>query len=97
MKRIKEAQKILEYRNTVNEADYKVGETVADETYSECYDLIGENLLFIFQNCETEKEYELANSVLEAICGEKIEKILEIVHERDKNNYEWSLIGADNG
>ena len=80
---------------SVYEADYKVGETVADETNSQCYDFIGERLLSIFQDCKTKEEYNLANEVLEAVCGNKIEKILETVHERDANHHRWSLMNFE--
>ena len=85
-------QKIRKYRETVFEADYKVGETVENEVSSESSDIIGENLLNIFLNCKTEEEFQIANAVLKAISSCEIETILDIVNERDGYGYVWPLL-----
>lgn len=69
----------------------KVGETVYDFIQMDdnfTYDM-GRGVLSVITDCETQHDLDVANNMLEAICGCNLDSILEKIKERDNSGYKW--------
>ena len=70
----------------------KFGETFYDAVQEEdntTYEM-SKGIISVFSSqCNTKKEFEIANAMLIAICGYSFETLVEKINERDKNNYLW--------
>lgn len=72
----------------------KLAETVLDaimEDDNSCYE-IARGIWRTFENCQTDREFEIAEQMLIAICGYSLESLIETLNKRDNNEYVWYTI-----
>lgn len=70
----------------------KFGETFYDATQTDdmSSSVMATGIISIFSTlCRTEKEFEIADEMLIAICGFSFENLVEQIKERDQDGYEW--------
>ena len=69
----------------------KLGETFFDAVMEDdnftCE--MARGIISTFSNCNSKKEFEVANNMLVAICGYSFETLVERIKERDEQNYIW--------
>lgn len=69
----------------------KLGEVLYDaiqEDDNYIYE-IARSVSLVFCRCKTDKEVEIADAMLIAICGYGIQTLISEIEERDANNYNW--------
>lgn len=69
----------------------KLGEMVLDavmEDDNSCYEM-AKGIFGTFENCQTDREFEIAEQMLIAICGYSLESLVEKIQERDREGYVW--------
>lgn len=79
--------------NEINHFSEKLGEVVYDEVFDgNPTTEIGKYVLLTFKQCETERDFKIANNMLCAVCGWNLDSIIEKIKERDKEDYFWESI-----
>ena len=80
----------------INEADEnfsdKLGELVLDQVMNDDVTEMGKHILKTLIQCQTEKEFEIANNMLVSVCGWGIPSLVEMIKMRDANGYCWESI-----
>ena len=69
----------------------KLGETFFDAIMEEdnsTYEM-ARSILRVLQGCETEEQYNIADSMVTAICGYCIDSLIDKIEERDADGYCW--------
>ena len=69
----------------------KLGETfygAVQEEDNTTYEM-AKGIIGVFSSCETQKDFDIANAMLIAICGRSFETLVEIIKERDNSRYCW--------
>jgi len=69
----------------------KLGETFVDaymEDSNSSYE-ISKSIIAVFDNCKTEREFEMADRMLIAVCGYSIESLIDQIKGRDASGYVW--------
>lgn len=70
----------------------KFGETFYDaiqEDDNTTYEM-AKGIISVFSSqCNTKKEYEIADAMLMAICGYSFETLVKRIKERDQNDFLW--------
>lgn len=79
------------YVDIINFRD-KLGETFFDavmEDDNTTYEM-AKGIISVFSSqCNTKKEFEVANSMLIAVCGYSFETLVARIKERDEQGYTW--------
>ena len=82
------------YEKNSFQIDYfgeKLGETIfnamTEDEFSSCD--LGCKIYKIFDQCETEKEFEIANAMVIAFCGYSMNALIEKIQQQDKEDYQW--------
>lgn len=73
----------------------KLGEQFCDffnEEDNNTYEM-GKSIISAIEKCETEREYEIADAMVIAVCGYSISSIIEKMLERDASGYVWESVG----
>lgn len=86
-----EALKILK---EIDDYSDKLGEIVYD-TFNEVDNFtsdVGKSIVSVFNGCETEREFKIANDMLIAICGWSLYSLIVKIKKRDEDNYFWESI-----
>jgi len=80
----------------INEADEnfsdKLGELVFDQVMSDDVTEMGKHILKTLIQCQTEKEFEIANNMLVSVCGWGISSLVDMIKMRDANGHCWESI-----
>jgi len=79
------------YSNIENFRD-KLGEVFYDEFMKDdnsTYE-ISKSIINTFGRCQTERDFEIADAMLIAVCGWSFETLLEKIKERDTNGFAWT-------
>lgn len=87
-------EKIIDRINKIDDFNDKIGEIVYDEINdagNSTYE-IGRSLSYLIRSCETERELDLVDRAVVAICGWSIDTLIDMIEERDKENYVWESI-----
>lgn len=69
----------------------KLGETFNDmymEDDNSTYE-VAKSIINVFDSCKTDRDFEMANRMLVAICGWSITSIINKIEERDTNGHLW--------
>ena len=69
----------------------KLGENFFDaimEDDNSTYEM-AHGIISAFNNCETEREFEIANDMLTGCCGYGFEMLVDRIKEQDKENHQW--------
>lgn len=69
----------------------KLGETFYDAVQEEdktTYE-VAKGIISVFSSCETQKDFDIANAMLTAICGWSFEALVERIKKRDNGGYCW--------
>ena len=69
----------------------KLGETFFDlfmEDDNFTYEM-AKGIISVFTNCNSKRDFEVANDMLAAVCGYTFESIVDEIKERDENNFKW--------
>lgn len=69
----------------------KLGETFFDAVMEEdnsSYEM-AKSIISTFDSCTTEKEFDVANQMLIAVCGYSFETLVERIKERDLQGFVW--------
>ena len=69
----------------------KLGETFFDALMEEdnyTYEM-AKGIIGVFDSCETEREEQIADRMLIAICGYSLETLISTIKTRDENGYMW--------
>lgn len=69
----------------------KLGETFFDavmEDDNTTYEMT-RGIIGTFGNCQTDREFEIADQMLSGICGYNFESLVERIKERDASGYAW--------
>ena len=84
--------------NAKNDIEFladKLGEIVFDEINADdnftCE--IGKQIIFTFNQCKTEKEFQVANDMLIAICGWSFDTVVDKIKKLDAEDFYWESIG----
>lgn len=78
------------YREIENFRD-KLGETFYDAVQEDdnyTYE-IAKSIIHVFNMCKTERDVEIADKMLIAICGYSIDTLLSRIEEREAIDYDW--------
>lgn len=70
----------------------KFGEMMYDkiDSSSNFSGIIGKYTIRAFSHCQTEREFQIADEVLTAICGWNFESLVELINKRDADpNFYW--------
>lgn len=69
----------------------KLGETFFDAFQEDntTYEMAKGIIRVFSETCSTEKEFDVADAMLTAVCGYTLSSLLEKIRERDKNDYPW--------
>lgn len=79
--------------NEINHFSEKIGEVVYDEVFDgNPTTEIGKYVVLTFKECETERDFKIANDMLCAITGWNLDSIIERIKERDDGGYYWESI-----
>lgn len=87
-----------EYLRIIEEIDNfddKLGETVHDEALNDPMwntSTFGYGIQRALSKCETKKEFELIDDILIAFCGWSFQTLVEMIRERDKDEYPWESV-----
>lgn len=78
--------------NEINNFTDKLGEVVYDainEEDNSSYEM-ARYIIRTFKDCKTEREFDIADQIVTAICGWNFETLLERINERDTDeDFEW--------
>lgn len=69
----------------------KLGEVFVDafmEDDNSSYE-ISKSVIAVFDNCKTDREFEVADHMLTAVCGYGIETLISKIEELDANGHVW--------
>lgn len=81
----------------IGELTEKLGEVALEAIMRE--DNFGVNIasgiISTFQLCNTQKEYDIADSMLAGICGYGIAEMLDCIRKRDRMGYSWESCKGD--
>lgn len=69
----------------------KLGEVFFDAVMEEdntTYEM-AKSIIAVFDSCETEEQFKIADGMLTAICGWKFETLVSQINERDEAGYTW--------
>ncbi len=53
---------------------------------------MAKSILQVFYKCETEKDFEIADGMLIAICGYSFETLLQKIKEKDEEGFQWEWL-----
>lgn len=72
----------------------KLGEIVYDEFVAEDNPTteIGKYIIIVFKECETERDFWIAEQMLIAICGWGFDSLVNMIKKRDEDGYFWESI-----
>ena len=69
----------------------KLGEMFLDffnEEDNSTYE-IAKSIIAVIDTCETERDFEIADRMVTAICGYSLDSIIDNIKERDEDDYIW--------
>lgn len=69
----------------------KLGENFLDaimEYDNSTYDM-AKGIISVYRECKTERDFQIANDMLEAVCGYSFGTLIERIQELDENGHQW--------
>ena len=75
---------IKNFRDKLGEIFYDAVQEEDNTTYE-----IAKGIISVFSSCETQKDFDIADSMLTAVCGWNFESFVERIKERDNSGYCW--------
>jgi len=72
----------------------KLGETFFDAVMEDdnfTYDM-SKAMISVLRSCKTKEEYDIAERMIEAICGYKLETLVDKIKEKDHKNFKWESV-----
>lgn len=93
-----ELERVKQHFNNVTSLSNKLGEityyaVLEEDNFPE---KIGEALESLISSCKLERDYDIINKVIVAICGYSIPTLLERIDECDKDrDWEWETLGLE--
>ena len=90
---------IMEIQNEINNIEYavdKLGETINSffEDVGTLYEM-GKGFYNAFMDCQTQRELDIVEDLLIAICGNDLNSVINEIKERDKSGYAWDSLGEE--
>lgn len=71
----------------------KLGEIIYDKMFDENPTTeIGKYVFLTLKECKTDRDFKIANDMLSAICGWNLDSLIEMIRERDEEDYAWESI-----
>ena len=76
--------------NNIDNFTDKLSEIIFEEINSDDTSMcdIGKHIMYVINECESEREFQIANGMLISICGWSFDSLIEKIQEYDEE-YEW--------
>lgn len=94
-----EEKGIREVQNEINSIGYavdKLGQTIYSfsEDVGTPYDM-GKGFYNALMECQTQRELDIVEDLLIAVCGNNLTIVINKIKERDKSGYAWDSLGEE--
>ena len=83
----KERKEIDDFRDKLGEVFY---DSFNEEDNNTCE--MGKGMLAVLGECQTEREFEIADAMIIAVCGYGLETLISRIKERDNEDYVWESL-----